>query len=198
MGLLKQYKQNRSKILRLPLVLSLYGFSLTADAIPCNMILHFLTPFIPLILLYPLRLPLPLLVLWIQRADDVHIALPFLAAFPSYSLCKESSASITLASRTNIKHNPDASSILHYSYYIFQPSRPIEKYQHTLQPSQSFFTELLTFIPRNCSCTPFTTSIRPATDATTLDFVPIIGLCTVVALNVVLLKHRDDIEARHV
>ena len=48
--------------------------------------------FIPLIPLYPMRLSLPLLVFWIQRADDVDIAFPFLTAFPPYSLCVQPSA----------------------------------------------------------------------------------------------------------
>jgi hypothetical protein len=31
-----------------------------------------------------------------------------------------------------------------------------------LQPSQSFLTELLTFMPRTCSLIPFCTSLNPA------------------------------------
>jgi hypothetical protein len=94
-------------------------------------------------------------------------------------------------------HDPDASLTLRHSYYVFQTSKPTEEYQHTLQPSQSFFTELLTFIPRTCSCTLFTTSIRLVIVATALLFIPIVGLRTEVVLNAALLKRREDIEVRH-
>lgn len=88
--------------------------------------------------------------------------------------------------------NPDALLTLRHSYYISQLLKLIEEYQHTLQPSPSFFPKLLTFIPHTCSYTSFKTSIKLVIGATTLLFTPIVGLRTKVALNVVLLKHRED------
>jgi hypothetical protein len=70
-------------------------------------------------------------------------------------------------------------------------------YGHALQPSQSFFTELLTFIPRVCSCTPFTSSLRPAAIIALLEGAPIVGLRKGIVLKAVLLRHRKDIKERH-
>jgi hypothetical protein len=60
--------------------------------------------------------------------------------------------------------------------------------KHTLHPSQSFLTELLTFIPRICSCMPF--AIIALFESTAVDAFPIIGLRRALVASVDCHKHR--------
>jgi hypothetical protein len=84
--------------------------------------------------IFPFQIPhlfsLPLLMLRVQRANNINMSLPTLATFSPHAL-----------------HS--------ISLYPPIPSLPIPRRKRTLQPSHNFFTELLTFIPRTCSCIPF-------------------------------------------
>jgi hypothetical protein len=83
--------------------------------------------------------PLPLLMLRIQRANNINMSLPTLPSLPPNTL-----SIISASPPYNLLHPPHSNS-----------SRPLRSWKHTLQPSQSFLTLLLTFIPLTCSCTPF-------------------------------------------
>jgi hypothetical protein len=87
--------------------------------------------------------PLPLLMLRIQRANNINMSLPTLASFPSHTLYAISLHPTSLS--FSLPFSLPTPSLVNY--------RGKKSSEHTLQPSQSFLTELLTFIPRTCSPT---------------------------------------------
>jgi len=96
-------------------------------------------------------LPLPLLVLRIQRADDVHAARPLLSSFPPDALLNVNFRPFRLFPILHPAHSRLPMCHPKSSHYMAQHRSKIE---HTLQPSHIFLTELRTFIPRTCSNTP--------------------------------------------
>lgn len=83
----------------------------------------------------PILSSLALLMLRVQRADDIHMSLSLLSSLPPNRLYL-----ISFRPSNPYLHLPQS-----------HPGNKKKSRKRTLHPSQSFFTELLTFIPLTCS-----------------------------------------------